>query len=253
MSEKKKKLLSMLNKTRFPLSSKYDPEWVVANEMGPNVLWMTEALSEKMDFKPGMRVLDLGCGTALSSIFLAKEFGLQVWASELWLKPADNLKRIQEAGVADKVFPIQAEAHSLPFADGFFDAIVSMNSYHYFGTDVHYLEFYMLKLLKLGAQIGIISPASPRQMPIPHPVHLKPYWFWMNSIDWWKHHWMRNPDLIVEYVDALPDGNQLWIDWHECLKATDSYNRPEEEEELEQLKADKGRYLSFVRMVARKK
>ena len=29
-----------------------------------------------------MRVLDLGCGRAMSSIFLRREFGVQVWATE---------------------------------------------------------------------------------------------------------------------------------------------------------------------------
>jgi cyclopropane fatty-acyl-phospholipid synthase-like methyltransferase len=36
-----------------------------------------------MNLQPGMRVLDLGCGRALSSIFLHREFGLQVWAADL--------------------------------------------------------------------------------------------------------------------------------------------------------------------------
>ena len=36
-----------------------------------------------MDLKPGMRVLDLSCGKAISSIFLEKEFVLQVWAAGL--------------------------------------------------------------------------------------------------------------------------------------------------------------------------
>ncbi|MEZ5227484.1 MAG: hypothetical protein R2710_12635 [Acidimicrobiales bacterium] len=46
--------------------------------MGPNALWLTEALTEVMTIEPGMKVLDLGCGKAMSSIFLAKEFGAQV-------------------------------------------------------------------------------------------------------------------------------------------------------------------------------
>jgi ubiquinone/menaquinone biosynthesis C-methylase UbiE len=41
--------------------------------MGPNPLWLTEWLCELMDLRPGMRVLDLGCGRAPSSIFLAFE------------------------------------------------------------------------------------------------------------------------------------------------------------------------------------
>jgi cyclopropane fatty-acyl-phospholipid synthase-like methyltransferase len=46
---------------------------------------LTEALSQVMTLEPGMRVLDMGCGRAVSSIFLAKEFGLQVWATDLWI------------------------------------------------------------------------------------------------------------------------------------------------------------------------
>jgi len=68
----------------YPLASAYEAEWVLENEMGPNVLWLTEALSRVMKLERGMRVLDMGCGTALSSIFLAREFDLQVWATDLW-------------------------------------------------------------------------------------------------------------------------------------------------------------------------
>ena len=42
--------------------------------MGPNVFWLAEALSQVMDLQPGMRVLDMGCGKAISSIFLARDF-----------------------------------------------------------------------------------------------------------------------------------------------------------------------------------
>jgi len=112
-------------------------DWVVENEMGPNALWLTESLCQVMPLEMGMRVLDLGCGTAMSSIFLAREFDVQVWAADLWVQPTDNLDRIREADLEDVVFPIRAEAHDLPFADGYFDAVVSIDAYHYFGTDVH--------------------------------------------------------------------------------------------------------------------
>ena len=64
--------LSEINQ-QFPRSSAYDLKWVLENQVGPNVLWLAEALSQVMDLKPGMRVLDLGCGKAISSIFLAVE------------------------------------------------------------------------------------------------------------------------------------------------------------------------------------
>ena len=142
--------MSSLERTEFPLSSKYDSAWVRENEMGPNALWLAEALVQVMDIRPGMRVLDLGCGKAMSSIFLARERDVQVWATDLWIGASENLMRIREAGVEDRVFPIHAESHALPFAEGFFDAVVSLDSYHYFGTDVHYLELYLLKLIREG-------------------------------------------------------------------------------------------------------
>ena len=115
--------------TEFPRSAQYDTDWNIKNMMGPNVLWLTESLSQVMALKPGMRVLDLGCGTAISSIFLAKEFDLQVWASDLWVPASNNWERVSEAGLEDRVFPIHAEAHSLPFPNELFDAIVSMDAY----------------------------------------------------------------------------------------------------------------------------
>ena len=123
----------------FPRSANYDPDWVLDNMMGPNALWLTESLAECMNLNPAMRVLDMGCGKGLSSIFLAKEYGLQVWATDLWIDASDNFGRIRAAEVDDRVFPIHAEAHALPFADGFFDAMVSVDAYHYFGTDDLYL------------------------------------------------------------------------------------------------------------------
>ncbi len=57
---------------RFPRSSRYHPDWVIANAMGSNTLWLTEWLCSAMNLTPGLRVLDPGCGRAVSSIFLAR-------------------------------------------------------------------------------------------------------------------------------------------------------------------------------------
>jgi cyclopropane fatty-acyl-phospholipid synthase-like methyltransferase len=52
-----------LSSARFPRSSRYHPEWVLAGMSGgANSLWLTEWLAEAMALLPGMRVLDLGCG-----------------------------------------------------------------------------------------------------------------------------------------------------------------------------------------------
>src|SRR6187549_3428338 len=78
-----------LHHPRYLRSNGYDAAWVMRNQMGPNALWLTESLTEVMAIEPGMKVLDLGCGRAMSSIFLAREFGAQVWATDLWIPAAD--------------------------------------------------------------------------------------------------------------------------------------------------------------------
>src|SRR5436190_495430 len=105
----------------FPRSSKYHPEWIMASVSGgANPLWLTEWLVRGLNLQPNMRVLDLGCGRAMSSIFLHLEFGVQVWAADLLFSVSENYQRIQDAGVENGVFPIHADARSLPFAAQFF-------------------------------------------------------------------------------------------------------------------------------------
>src|SRR3954471_10617670 len=140
---------------RFPRASAYDPRWIIAAASGgANALWLTEWLAPAPALRPTMRVLDLGCGRAMSSVFLHREFGVQVWATDLWFSPADNLQRVRDAGVDDGVFPIQADARALPFATGFFDAIVCIDSFVYYGTDDLYLN-YLARFLKPGGVLGV--------------------------------------------------------------------------------------------------
>src|SRR3954462_11642953 len=139
----------------FPRSNQYHPEWVATHVSGgANSLWLTEWLTTAMDLRPGMRVLDLGCGRASSSIFLRREFGVEVWATDLWFSASENIQRIRDAEVDDGVFPIHADARALPFASDFFDAIVSIDSFVYYGTDDLYLS-YLAQFVKAGATIGI--------------------------------------------------------------------------------------------------
>jgi len=149
------------------------PERVLANASGgANSLWLTEWLAPALDLKSRMRVLDPGCGRASSSIFLHREFGVQVWAVDLWLSAAENFQRIRDAGVAEGVFPIHADARSLPFAPGFFDAIVCLDSFIYFGSDDLYLS-YIAQFVKPDGPIGIAGAGLVREIEGDVPEHLR--------------------------------------------------------------------------------
>lgn len=249
---------SLLNKPEFPLSGRYEPDWILDNQMGPNALWLVEWLLGALPLKPGMRVLDLGCGRALTSIFMAKEFGVQVWAVDLWITPDHNRKRAEAAGVGASVFPLRAEAHALPFSDDFFDVIVSIDAYHYFGTDVLYLG-YLSRFLRPDGYVGIVVPGLVQ--PIADiPEHLtrpqsngKVFWedeCWsFKTADWWREHWNRNRSITDVRVDTLKEGWRHWYDFERILAATGKSVFPSDAEVLER---DQGRYIGFVRAIARR-
>src|SRR5204863_5131155 len=117
-----------LRSDAFPRASTYHPDWLVASASGgANSLWLAEWLASSLELRPGMRVLDLGSGRAASSIFLHREFGLEVWATDLWFSASENLQRIRDAGLENHVFPIHADARPPPFGDGFFGALVTID------------------------------------------------------------------------------------------------------------------------------
>src|SRR6266550_1244366 len=234
---------------QFPRASQYHPEWVLANASGgANALWLTEWLTTALHLRPGMRVLDLGCGRASSSIFLRREFGVQVWATDLWFSVAENIQRIRDAGVEDGVFPIQADARSLPFAGEFFDAIVSIDSFSYYGTDDLYLN-YLARFVKPGGPMGIAGAGLVREIEGSVPGHLREWWtqdLWcLHSAAWWRRHWERTGIMEIELADTMPDGWQLWLDWHKVVA-------PGNQTEIKALEADRGRYLGYVRLVGRR-
>ena len=239
----------------YARSSAYDPIWVHRNLMGPNVLWLTEALTRVIALEPGMRVLDLGCGAAISSIFLAREFGVQVWAADLWIEPTQNRQRIDEAGVGDRVFPIEAEAHTLPFAHAYFDALVSIDSYHYYGTDIRYLS-YAAQFVRPGGHIGVVVPANaidPDDLPDEF-VEAAPFgadYSTFRSAQWWARHWRRTAGVVVEHAEMLPEGLDLWRR-HNRADAAWTGMPLESVGDESLLASAHGAHLGFARVAARR-
>lgn len=235
---------------RFARSSQYHPDWVVASASGgANSLWLTEWLTEALELRPGMRVLDLGCGRASSSIFLRREFGVQVWATDLWISAAENLERIRDSGMLDGVFPLQANARSLPFAPGFFDAIVCIDCYPYFGPDDFYLN-YLAQFVKPGGPIGIAGAGLTQEIDGPLPEHLREWWTldcWaFHGAAWWRRHWERIGIMDIACADTMPDGWRYWLDWHHVIA-------PDNAVEIKAVAADAGRYLGYVRLIGHRR
>lgn len=246
-------LMSLNNRllsNRFPRSSQYHPDWAIASASGgANALWLTEWLAEALELRPGMRVLDLGCGRAMSSIFLRREFGVQVWACDLWFDVSENMQRIRDAGLEDGVFPIHSDARSLPFAATFFDAIVSIDSFAYYGTDDLYLN-YIARFVKPGCPVGIAGAGLVREIEGAVPNHLAQWWttdLWcLHSAAWWRRQWERTGILTIDLADTMSDGWQAWLDWQRAVA-------PDNEVEIKALEDDHGSYLGYIRAVGRRR
>lgn len=197
-----------------------------------------------------MRVLDLGCGRAMSSIFLRREFDVQVWAVDLWFNPSENMQRIRDAGVEDGVFPLHCDARMLPFATEFFDAIVSIDSFVYYGTDDMYLNN-LARFVKPGGVIGVAGAGLVRELPGEIPDHLHAWWkqdqpWCFHTPGWWRNHWGRTSIVDVERADTLDDGWRYWADWLRLIA-------PDNTTEISAVETDGGRFLGYVRTVGRRR
>jgi SAM-dependent methyltransferase len=248
-----------LQRPEFPRSNGYDPDWVMTHQMGPNALWLVEWLCRDLDIRPGMRILDLGCGTAMTSIFMAREFGAHVWAADLWVEPDENWGRVREAGVADRVCPVKAEAHALPFAAEFFDVLVSVDAYQYFGTDDLYLG-YVSRFVKPGGMLGVVLAGLTRDFEDGIPKHLTrpqshgaPFWedecICFHTASWWRALWERSKRVEVTVADTLADGWRYWRDFEQEVEHSGKAQFPSC---AEALTADAGRYLGFVRLIGKR-
>ncbi|MDP1617392.1 cyclopropane-fatty-acyl-phospholipid synthase family protein [Phenylobacterium sp.] len=233
----------------YPLTSKYDAGWLLALDMGPNPLWLMENLLRDLRLEPGMRVLDLGSGRGATSVFLAREFDVDVVAVDLWVDPATATAVFEDAGVADRVEAVRAEAHSLPFDRASFDAIISIDAYEYFGTADGYLA-YITRFLKPGGQLGVATPAMRREVReighIPHHIRTCVGWEAMawHTADWWRFQWAITELVTVTSARFQERG---WADW---LRWERAKNAPTEDGVIAMLEADGGELLTFAFITA---
>ncbi len=251
-------LNDLVRPDRYPRSSRYDPAWLVGLDMGPNPLWLLEDLVRDLDLRPGTRVLDLGSGKGATSVFLAREFGVDVVAADWWTPAEDAAVVFAEAGVGDRVTAVRAEAHALPFEAESFDAIVSVDAFEYFGTADNYLP-YLARFLRPGGQLGVATPGMTREVRDLGviPPHIKRVVGWeaiaWHTAQWWRFHWE-----ITELVDVTSARLQedAWRDWLLWARACAEHqpdgekaNRPV----IDMLTEDGGEYLSFALVTARKR
>lgn len=236
---------------KYIKSSRYDNSFIMENMMGPNSMKLLEELTTSVQLEKGMRVLDLGCGKGLTSVFLAKEFGVQVFATDLWITATENYQRFQAMGVGPEIIPIHADALNMPYADEFFDAVVSVDAYHYFGRDAQYMDKKLAPLLKKGGMIALAFPGLKEELKQGFPHEMALSWTaediaeW-HTCEWWKALLEQSNEVTIQAVSEMEGFDECWNDWLSCANEYAIGDRAA-------MEGGAGKYMNFVSVIARKK
>lgn len=237
---------------KYIKSLKYSEKFIRENIMGPNPMKLLEELLQEYPIRENSVVLDLGCGRGVTSVFLAKEYGLKVFATDLWVDPTENKQRFDAMGLThEEIIPINAEAHKLPYAQEFFDTIVSVDSYHYFGCDKEYLGKHLLPYVKHGGYLLIVMPGLKKDIHDNLPEEMLLSWTpedldTMHDTAFWHSTVEATEGVEIVSIYEMENFEECWNDWLVCDNEYAVGDR-------KSMNAGAGKYMNFIAMVLRRK
>ena len=237
---------------KYPKSEKYMGNDYMKYIMGPNPLKLCEELLAEHRIPAGARVMDLGSGEGLTSAFLAKEYGFTVYAADLWSDPESHYPLFESFGLSrEQCMPVKADANDLPFEREFFDAVVCVDSYNYFGRDPAYLDEKLLPFVKSGGMIYAAVTGMKKDCHDNIPEVLLRSWNaeqldYIHDAQWWRSMVSQSRDCEVVSVHEMQSNAEVWADW---LRQDNEY-AVGDRATMEHGGLD---YMNFVAIVLRKK
>ena len=237
---------------KYEKTEKYNTELINQKIMGPNPLKLEEELMKNHRIKTGSIVMDLGSGQGITSVFLVKEYGFKVYATDLWSDPEENKKFFTEMGLTDEqIIPVNADATDLKYEKDFFDAVVSTDSYNYFGRDEYYLDEKLLPFVKSGGYIYIVVPGMKKDWHNDIPKELLLSWTpeqldYIQTKEYWQNIISKSKDSEIVSIHEMESNEECWNDW---IKCDNEYSRNDKKA----IEAGACKYLNFIAIVLKKK
>ena len=237
---------------KYEKTLKYDIDLINQKIMGPNPLKLEEELLRNNKIKPGSIVMDLGSGQGITSVFLAKEYGFKVYATDLWSNPEENKKFFEQMGLTEEqIVPVKMDATDLKYEEEFFDAVVSTDSYNYFGRDEKYLDEKLLPYVKKDGYIYIVVPGMKKDYHDDYPEELLLSWTpeqleYIQSIEYWKSIISKSGKSELISIYEMESNEECWNDW---IKCDNEYAKNDKKA----IDAGACKYLNFIAIVLKKK
>lgn len=237
---------------KYVKCEKYNTPELLEKIMGPNPIKLEEELLLDNLIPKNAVVCDLGSGQGLTSVFLTKEYGFTVYAADLWSDPDENRKFFDSMGIdKDNLIPVKADATDLPFEKEFFDAVVSTDSYNYFGRDENFLDDKLLPFVKSGGYIYIAIPGMKKDCHDALPPELLLSWTpeqldYMHDVEYWSDMVSKCKGADVISVNKMESNDEVWADW---IAQENEYAIGDRKA----MEAGGGKYLNFIKIILKKK
>jgi cyclopropane fatty-acyl-phospholipid synthase-like methyltransferase len=236
----------------YEKTQKYDLDIINEKIMGPNPLKLEEELMKDNHMKPGSIVMDLGSGQGITSVFLVKEYGYKVYATDLWSNPEENKKFFEEMGLTEnEIIPVKADATDLKYEKEFFDGVVSTDSYNYFGRDDNFLDAKLLPYVKHGGYIYIVVPGMKKDCHNAIPEELLLSWTpeqldYIHDIEYWTDIISKSKNCEIVSIHEMESNEECWNDW---IKCDNEYSKNDKKA----IDAGACKYLNFIAIILKKK
>jgi len=219
---------------------------------GPNAIRQSEELASHFTITKDMRILDLGCGMGLSSLYLAQEYGAEVFATDLFADPTNNYERFKSLDIADKIIPmIMDAAQPLPFAKNYFDVIFSVGAYNVFGDNEEMLPKLAL-YVKKGGYIAVAFPGLKYEFGNNVPPEMQLFWAvpevakTVRGIEWWRDLFGRAKGVEIISISEMACHD---IAWEEYLASIEPNG--EDQWSLDMMAAEGGKYFNTIQLIAK--
>lgn len=189
--------------------------------MGPNSLKMVDELLIKypLHMNGNNTILELGCGTGLSSLFIAKESHAVVHAVDLWISEVENMERFRDWGMEGRIIPFCTDASEAEFETEKYEAVMSIDAYHYFAGKEGFFVERILPAVKKGGIVLIAVPGIKEEYEGKQEETIRDCFgeeiYMFHSCSWWENIIGKHQDIEFVNIWELECFEEAWKDWIE--------------------------------------